>query len=218
MAIETFGQRVTDALTDVRTATPIMPGVRDLRVGITHEIGPTFIGSTTATEQRMVPPSDAPTRITFFSNVVQSSAARTMRSPAYLASVRRRHMKSLAKEIESWGRQVDRLDFAAVTLPVFERLRDLVAKTLIDIDTEGNTREILRRLRDTLLDGGSNHYRRPEVRGAAVQVLQQLGELEEVTPKHVANAVDLLRRQKLATVALGPILDADAESDEEILD
>ena len=51
---------------------------------------------------------------------------------------------------------------------------------------------MLRQFRNTILDGGWNCYRRPEVCHAATRALAPLAEKDEVEPEDVTAAFDLL--------------------------
>ncbi len=80
------------------------------------------------------------------------------------------------------------------------------------IGLEGNTRELLRRLRDSLMNGGWDDYRRKQVRSLAETVLRYLGEAEVVSPTDVGRISGELDEAGLHTVAL-PLLTFDDENE-----
>src|SRR5207244_1809609 len=136
-------------------------GGKELKV--IHELGSSG-ASLSVTMHRLVPPSQSPTLVIFRSEVVGQPASSA--SPEYLATVRRRKARRLADSIADLSKYSDRNDFTVWTYPVLEQIKDLLA-TLADAATEGNTREILRQLRDTFMNGGWESYRRSDARNLA---------------------------------------------------
>jgi hypothetical protein len=69
------------------------------------------------------------------------------------------------------------------------------------VEQEGNAREVLRQVRDSLCDGGWLHYRKAEVREEVASVLEAyLADIEEVPPEAVRLAFN-----RLADVGLLPV-------------
>src|SRR5271166_6245439 len=136
-------------------------GVATWQVGIIHEIGADLVVGTILKEIFLFP-SDTPTLVSIESRVV-TEAARRINSPEYLASVRRRKSTRIKNMLAGLAKKARRDDFEAFTFRVVEEIRELLVQ-LTDILREGNTREILRQIRDTFLDGGHERYRDSKVR------------------------------------------------------
>ena len=144
-------------------------------------------------------------------------SARPFASPNYQAALRRGRCVSLAKVLAVLERRAAEEDFVVYTHPVTDGLRTLLGE-LAESPSEGNTREILRRLRDTFLDGGWNHYREKKARQIASEVLIFLGRAERVTPEHADRFLDLMLEGGLKPMGM-PLInftnDDDDEEDEE---
>jgi hypothetical protein len=215
----------TDGAEGVRII-PTMPdfgfgGVRTENVDLIHELD-AELRSDEIREDRWIAPSSTWTRVTVKSQVA-SAAARRMNSPSYLATVRRREAGRLVGLIESLDKHQGRDDFAVCTHPIVEGIKGLLSK-LLDADQEGNTREILRRLRDTFLDGGWNRYREKAAREIAARVLRFLADAEEVNPGHAATYFELMCDGGLEPVGIplfgieGDDLQGDGDEEDEVLD
>jgi hypothetical protein len=135
-------------------------------------------------------------------------------SPAYFAALRRRHAHLVAKAVEALSVHADREDFVLFAHPIVEQLRALITKTLIEADEEGNSREVFRRVRDSLMDGGWKKYKEEHVRLAVAGVLHAVGQAEHVTGEDVAKAVVALQETGLETLTM---VGVDVE-DDEVLD
>jgi hypothetical protein len=179
-----------------------------ISIDLRHEIGSPLRDSM-LTEVALVPPSATPTTVIVNSSVATSGAQR-LRSPAYMASIRRRKTAAIAKEIASLKLQEGAEDFSVYTLPIVEGLRAAIS-TLHDAEAEGNAREVLRLLRDTFLNGGWGKYRQPEARSAAIALLKELASSEEVEPELASGAFD-----DLAEVGLNPVAFAFPDGDDEV--
>lgn len=156
----------------------------DLVVATTHEIG--SVPEDMSLERVVsVPPSTSITHVLFRSEV-RATGARALRSPAYLAAVRRREAQTLLKLLDKLGNQTDSPDFVVWTHEPLERLRRLI-RTLSESEEfsyprhEGNSTEILRQLRDSFLKSGWKRYREPEVREVARIALVKLADVDEVS-------------------------------------
>jgi hypothetical protein len=146
-----------------------------------------------------IQPSKLPTRVVVKSEV-RTEGAQKLRSAAYMATVRRRETKTLAHEVAALIQHARREDFGVCTFPVTERLKRLLA-TLSAAEQEGNTREILRRIRDSIQNGGWEVYRKPEVRNVVASLFDELSKLEEVVPGHVKMASKKIEAVGLDSVA-----------------
>jgi len=180
------------------------------KVQILHELG----GDLTSNDvhvDRWVKPSTVWTQVRVSSRV-ESHVAQRMTSPHYLATIRRRESQKLCELLSSLAEHENREDFSVATHPVVEGIRKLLLK-LIDAENEGNTREILRRLRDTFLDGGWNKYRATEARALAMSIVRRLAQTEEITAEDAREVFDLLYNAGLRPVAC-PILDVGCEGDD----
>lgn len=143
-----------------------------------------------------IDPQAPPVRVEFKSHVV-FSGRRSLKSPAYLAVVRRREAAKIGRLVADLEQHADGDDFEVWTHEVLGILRRLIRKLSdaeedVEIEHEGNSCEILRQLRDTLLNTGWQRYREEDIRSAAVEVLQRLASADEVTADDAYRAVDNL--------------------------
>jgi|SRR5579864_451803 len=147
-------------------------------------------GTPAAVEQAItVSPSKKPTVVVARAQLTAGAAA--LRSPEFYKAVRRgalRKVIGLIRELESPSQE---RDFCVYTFPIVEEISETL-KRLTDSRTEGNSREILRQLRDSLMDGGWEHYRNGESRKAVTVFLEKILSLDEVTPKQEGQFFDLL--------------------------
>ena len=102
-------------------------------------------------------------------------------NPAYFAVVRRRAIEEIRHFLVNLNQHAGDPDIAVYTYPITRGLNDLIAK-LSDAGSEGNTREILRRMRNTILDGGWKRYRNSDARKCLAEALEFLGTVEKVLP------------------------------------
>ena len=121
---------------------------------------------------------------------------------AYQAAIRRGHLQKLAKRFGVVASQSTREDFAVCVFPLSEDIRKTL-ETLADASHEGNTREILRRVRDTLIDGGWSQYRHQGARTTTIAVLDYLSRTEVVTPQDVQRLSDQMRKSGLNIAGIG---------------
>ncbi len=178
-------------------------------ISVFHELGSDLAGGT-ITETRRVGPSKRATLVTVTSHVIPHSA-QAIQSPEYMETVRRRRAGSIAEALSDLAPHAARDDFAVCTYPVVKKISELL-ETLINAQTEGNTREILRQLRNTLMNGGWRDYRDAKVRKTAIAIVRILQEAEEVTPQQVEEAFDQLHDAGLNPV--GPPIFADSDENE----
>lgn len=164
-------------------------------IKVIHELGSDLMGGTIK-KSRLIDTSKTPTLVTFESQVV-TEAARCMNSPEYLSSVRRRTSGKIKNMLDSLARKAHRDDFEAFTFRVVEEVRELLHQ-LKDVRSEGNTREILRQVRDTFMDGGHERYRDPKARALVAEIFKRLAEADEVTPEDVDQVWDDLYDSGLA--------------------
>ena len=151
---------------------------------ITHEVDPLALQDRTIREVFVLDTPTPKTKVAFSSHV-SYRPAQLANSPAYLASVRRKgtsQIKKLAVDLANYA-QSD--DFAAYTQQVLVELKQLL-KTIADAEelrnprSEANSCEILRQLRDSLLNDGWREYRKPNVRRIAIDALRFLSEADSV--------------------------------------
>jgi hypothetical protein len=162
---------------------------RPVDIQLLHELGTGLTGSTIE-ESRWLPPSFRPTLVTVKSEVI-ARGANALHSPEYLAVVRRRKAKSLADAILGLSKHSSRDDFAACTYPVVKQCNELIA-ILMNAEREGNTREFLRRVRNTFLNGGWNMYRDRNTREAVAAALQRLSCADYVEPEEAEGVFNAL--------------------------
>ena len=170
--------------------------IEEITVDVIHELGSRGT-ALTVTTHRVVPPSRVPTIVTIRSQVLGQPGSSA--SPEYLGTVRRRKARRLADSILELAKYSDRTDFVVWTYPVLEQIKELIA-TLSDATAEGNTREILRQVRDSFMNGGWESYRRPDARNVAFMIADQLASATEVAPKDVDAAFESLMQARLNPV------------------
>ncbi len=122
---------------------------------IAHELGSSGAGLP-LTEYRFLPPSPSPTLLVFKSEVVGQTTLQPA-SDAYRAIVRRRKARRIVEGLAGLAEYSDRKDFSVWTYPLIQQLKELLGD-LADSDKEGNTREVLRQVRDTFMNGGWENY------------------------------------------------------------
>ena len=186
---------------------------------LNHELSPDLEDSFIQ-ESVTVLPSPFPTKVNI-SSTVRAVGARGLRSPPYLASIRRRECGQIARLIASLPQQAaNNDDFIAWTHEPFDKIRSLLdklsaAEECREIEYEGNSCEILRQLRDTFLGNGWKRYCKNNVCDKALYVLRQLATEEEITRDHVYDSLE-----KLLDAGLDPAIGItiDDVEEEEILD
>jgi hypothetical protein len=181
-----------------------------VQIDVVHEIGSDLAGSIIRREHR-VDPSAWPTLVSVASHVV-TDAARRMNSPEYLATVRRRKCTKIKTMFASLAKKARRDDFEAFTFKLVEEIRELLVQ-LTDVQREGNTREILRQIRDSFLDGGHERYRDAKARDLVTSIFAHLSEADEVAPEDVDKVWDELYDSALSAPI--PAVFAVAEEKEE---
>lgn len=159
---------------------------------VVHDFAaPAVLGWMDETSQTLkIAASVRPTLITVTSrvNVVAAPAAP---SAAYVAARRRKRIADIIRMIDELAVSEAREDFAVCTFPITDEIRKLLA-SLLDVETEGATREVLRQVRDTMLNSGWNRYREATVRTAVVRVLALLTGSDQVDAATVDIAFDQL--------------------------
>ena len=187
-----------------------------IRRELVHELGADL--SDSFMEQTInVAPSYFPT-VVQIKSTLRAGGARALRSPAYLASVRRRECGMIGRLIASLAAKADMGDdFIAWTHEPLDRIRRLIdklssAEEYRETEFEGNSCEILRQLRDTFLGNGWKSYRSDSVCATALSVLKHLSTEDEITSNHVYGSLEKLLNAGLSP-AIG-ILPGDGEEEE----
>lgn len=188
---------------------PIVADVEVIDIPVIHELGSDLNGGIIQST-RVIGPSKRPVIVKVESQVV-ASGLQAIQSAEYMATVRRRKARELSVAFEQLEPHTVREDFAVCTYPVLKQVNELLA-TLLNAGTEGNTREILRQLRNTLMNGGWNRYRAPDSRRTALTILARLAEAEEILPKDVDEVFDRLYDAGLHPVG-APLFTADEEDE-----
>jgi hypothetical protein len=127
------------------------------------------------------------------------------------SALRRREACKIGEAISKLAGYAAPADFAVYTYPVVKQINDILA-ALVN-DAEGNTREILRQLRNTLMNGGWNKYRDGAVRQVAREILTRLAEADTVLAQEVDEAFDRLCDAGLNPVGASLLADADEDQD-----
>lgn len=136
---------------------------------------------------KMIPPSPHPTRVVVRSFVT----GHQLGSEDYVATNRRRTATKIIALIRAIDGQADRPDLEMCAFPILEELKRAIFE-VCSADTEGNSRECLRQIRDSLISGGWENYRAQEARDAACEVLQILAASTSVTAESVFKCKGLL--------------------------
>ena len=207
---------------DIDVGAPLLPdAVKQASISshdIYHEIGPMLQDQTV---KKVIPidRTDPPLEVHVRSHVLTRST-RALRSPAYLATIRRRGAGKIARLVAELEKYADSDDFVAWTHQPLRQLRKLIqklsdAEEYSDSEHEGNSCEILRQLRDTFLNSGWKRYRESGVRDTAVSILRHLAEAnqDDVTGENASIAMDRLLDLNLDP-AVGFVWD-DAEKEKE---
>jgi hypothetical protein len=191
-------------------------------VDVVHDLSADLDFSKSQEKSVFVPPGrDRGTLVKVRSHVRQSSSAE-QRSPAYLAARRRIRVRKIRETITGLDAQSARDDFFVAAFPVFQEIEGALAE-LQPAQTEGNSREILRQVRDSLTCCGWEQYRVAAVRRAVDSVLEALETKDSVVPGDTklsfATLSDAGLRPvifSLSTTGEGQVWDDDeTESDEE---
>jgi hypothetical protein len=118
-----------------------------------------------------------------------------------LRTLRQRAARSICESVAKLREHATREDFVVCTYPVLKRINELLLE-LASAEAEGNTREILRQLRKTLMNGGWTKYRDATARQTAMAILTELAEAGDVLPHQVDEAFDRLNRMGLNPVGV----------------
>lgn len=126
----------------------------------------------------------------------------SMSSPAYLATVRKRRAKKIQDALLSIDDVAGDEYFAVFTEQVLSDTKNAI-KWLADAEREsddvreGNSLEIFRCIRDSLMNGGWENYRDQGVREAVVGILQILHEKDDIDEPDMRSAVEKMMDVKL---------------------
>ena len=183
---------------DAAVAAPTSGSTSESRIEImriVHEMSPQLGNQT---EQRVldIDQDYPPTKVVVKSQVI-TRGAKGLRSPEYLATIRRREAGKIAQLIHELGIRAESEDFAAWTHEPLERLRRVIhklteAEQFSGEEHEGNSCEILRQLRDTFLNTGWERYREQHVRESGLRILRRLAQSAEVSADDCYWAMDQL--------------------------
>jgi len=164
-------------------------------VHVYHELG-AQTEAQTVQETVEIDPSPLPSTVHIKSHII-ASGTKALKSPQYLATIRRRHTRTIAALIRKLAAHADDQEFPVWTQEPLDRLRRLI-QTLSDAEQystpehEGNSCEILRQLRDTFLNIGWKRYREPQVRSVACRILDRLATVDEVSGEDASWSMDQL--------------------------
>jgi hypothetical protein len=120
--------------------------------------------------------------------------------------MRRTESKKLRDLVVSLAERSEEQDFFIWTAPLTSRIRALLNDLSAGPD-EGNSREILRSLRDSLMDGGWESYRKASARAVAIKVLDLLKAVK-VCAADADRAYELMACAGLSSAALLEIEEA----------
>jgi hypothetical protein len=211
---------ITRRLEPIASHNQVVPSTReDRRVDVTlfHEIGR---HDSIAVLEQVEWLSPYPGRTAVHIRVQPTGDTRgVLSSPTYMAAIRRREASDIMKLIESLQTYAGVVDFTAYTFPVIEKIKTLLNR-LSDAEREGNTREILRQLRNTFINGGWERYRISAARNTAIDVFRYLSNADEIVPEDVRRIFDELLNAGFEPVGVS-LFDTteeepDVEEDEEV--
>lgn len=130
----------------------------------------------------------------------------SMSSPAYLATVRKRRAKKILDALLGISDIAEDEYFAVFTEQVLSETKNAI-KWLSDAEREsddvreGNSLEVFRCVRDSLMNGGWENYRDQGVRQVVVGILQVLHEKDDIDEPDMRSAIE-----KMMDVNLEPAL------------
>lgn len=156
-----------------------------------------------AVEEIYIPASDQDTKVVVTAEVANSSGRA---SEHYTAIVRRRFAEKLAKNISELGQHAEKEDFEVYVFPTHKSIVELLNK-LGAASLEGNSREILRMIRDSIGDGRWDRLRDETSRNVFIECIYHLRDNEFVEPSHVKLCRSTLRAKSLLIV---PAMDLSA--------
>jgi hypothetical protein len=160
------------------------------RFQLVHEIRPE-LADEVQTATICIEPSIERTLIKVRS-IADLSQARRGESAVFVASLRRKRCREIAGKIRVLDRLSASQSMLVVTQPILADLKDLLAR-IQQTTQEANAREILRQVRDTLMNGQWNLYAGKSARDCVADLLLSLAEFNEtVSIDDVYSAADRL--------------------------
>lgn len=136
------------------------------------------LGDKYVTHSFDLPASSKTTSVTVTA-VADASQARRGASETYLAAIRRRDSKNIKVMYQSLDLAQSASSIMMQTMPILELLQKLILQ-LHSSDREANSREVLRQVRETLLDGQWKHYLHPNAKDTFLALMGRLAEAGEV--------------------------------------
>ncbi len=160
------------------------------QIPIIKEVGK---GSSSLSEDyfEVIPPSATPTSLQQVRVRVVGNSDGRQPSTEYLATLRRRKARAIQTAVSDLEPHTAKSDFTSYTFAVLDKIKEALA-TIADADNEGYSREILRRLRETFMNGGWEQYRLAKSRQVAISILEQVAAATEVSENQLKKATDLL--------------------------
>jgi hypothetical protein len=145
-----------------------------------------------------------------------TSTAKLLASPEYVAATRRKRVKTIRDSVLGLSQHENETLFVAYTQQVLHDIRVLITD-LTESDrnraraTEGNTREVLRQVRDSLQGTGWKRLIEPEVRQELAAILGFMTK-SEVTPVEIAASRSRLKQLKMTPYVIPMVIpDGDQE-------
>lgn len=178
-----------------------------------HELGEDSPGMTLE-EVCTVEPSAVPTQLSLMVHLVGARVPGRA-TPEYLATMRRRKPDALKTAVIELTAHADKDDLVVYTFPILEDIKELL-NTLADGEREGGAREVLRQLRNTLVNEGWKGYRSAAARKVVAETLQSLAEATTIRDECVKGLSAKLRSVSLNPVGVAlPELSGDGDGEEE---
>jgi len=186
-----------------------------ISLDIIHELG-RDLSDTYSEKSLTLPASMLPTVVTFKSTV-RAANTRALRSPAYLASIRRRETAAISRMIDALPTIADSdQDFLTCVHEPYDHIQKLIdtlssAEDHRDTEIEGNSCEILRQIRDTFTGSSWKAYRSRDVCAATLSVLKWLSTEDEITSEFVYRSLEELIAAGLSPATEIPVDDVEEE-------
>lgn len=163
-------------------------------------------------DQLLIPPSSGVTVVKVTSRVSSNSAS-AFRSPKYVASKRRKMALEIVSVYQRVRPHIHSDDLPLYFHRVLSRLHELI-RYLDDVEREGNACEVARLLRDSIMNGGWDDYRKENAFDAVVGIFSSLANRDEFAASDVYVASEQLANLGMRTLPQLDLMYDEEEADE----
>lgn len=183
---------LTSTITSLKTSTLSSDAVEKIEKSVFIEL-PVDLNPTTEKVSFSIEPTKKRTVVS--ANIyVTTAGAALVRTPAYVASVRRRRVKAIITQIADLAKHIDRDDFTCFVFPILDSLRKLSLSLFEHERFEGNTLVILRYVSNTLLVPDDERLKEEQPRNVITSVLELLLTADEIDPSIVKKTFRMLHQ------------------------